>query len=201
MKLIRKDFQEKYLSELLQLNNFEEIFNYTHEKLISIACDENLNKLENLRGLKCALKNLDLYVDINVNSIVNLTDMVDMQKSLTALLLPNNDISEKEYHKYILEHFNEIFPDYIFQKSEFIVEGVGRIDILAKDKNTNREVIIELKTKKQNPSKQLLAYSKDFTNPILVGITEKEINIKSRIEGILYFTYEELGINISNSNQ
>ena len=201
MRLTRKDFRKKYLSELLQLNTFEEIFNYTHENLISITCNKNLNKLENLRGLNCALKNLDSYIDININSIVNLTDMVDMQISLTSLLLPNNDVSEKEYHKYILEHFNKIFPDYIFQKSEFIIEGVGRIDILAKDKNTNREVIIELKTKKQNPSKQLLAYSKDFMNPILIGITEKEINIRSKIEGILYFTYEELGINISNNNQ
>ncbi len=96
-----------------------------------------------MRGLNCALKNLDSYIDININSIVNLTDMVDMQISLTSLLLPNNDVSEKEYHKYILEHFNKIFPDYIFQKSEFIIEGVRRIDILAKDKNTNREVIID----------------------------------------------------------
>lgn len=38
-------------------------------------------------------------------------------------------------------------------------------------------------------------------NPILIGITEKEINIRSKIEGILYFTYEELGTNISNNNQ
>ena len=57
---------------------------------------------------------------------------------------------------------------------------------------------IEVKTKKQNPSKQLLAYSKDFENPILIGITEKEINIKSRIDGILYFTFKELGINLSD---
>lgn len=198
MEQTRKEFTEKYLSELIQLKSFEEIFNYTHEKMISITCNMGANKLEELRGLSQALKNLDLYIDVNVNSIINLADMIDMQIGLTALSLPNKEISEKEYHKYILDNFNQIFPNYILQESEFKIEGVGRIDILAKDKSTNREVIIELKTKKQNPSKQLLAYSKDFENPILIGITEKEINIKSRIDGILYFTYKELGINLSD---
>lgn len=198
MAQTRKDFTEKYLSELIQLKTFEEIFNYTHEKMISITCNISANKLEELRGLSQSLKSLDLYIDVNINSIINLADMIDMQIGLTALSLPNNEIREGEYHKYILNNFNQIFPNYILQESEFKIEGVGRIDILAKDKNTNREVIIELKTKKQNPSKQLLAYSKDFENPILIGITEKEINIKSRIDGILYFTYKELGINLSN---
>lgn len=198
MEQTRKEFTEKYLSELIQLKSFKEIFNYTHEKMISITCNMGANKLEELRGLSQALKNLDLYIDVNVNSIINLADMIDMQIGLTALSLPNKEISEKEYHKYILDNFNQIFPNYILQESEFKIEGVGRIDILAKDKSTNREVIIELKTKKQNPSKQLLAYSKDFENPILIGITEKEINIKSRIDGILYFTYKELGLNLSD---
>lgn len=199
MEQTRKDFTEKYLSELIQLKTFEEIFNYTHEKMISITCNVSANKLEELRGLSQSLKSLDLYIDVNINSIINLADMIDMQIGLTALSLPNNKISEKEYHKYILDNFNQIFPNYTLQESEFKIEGVGRIDILAKDKNTKREVIIELKTKKQNPSKQLLAYSKDFENPILIGITEKEINIKSRIDGILYFTYKELGINLSDN--
>lgn len=167
--------------------------------MISITCNVSANKLEELRGLSQSLKSLDLYIDVNINSIINLADMIDMQIGLTALSLPNNKISEKEYHKYILDNFNQIFPNYTLQESEFKIEGVGRIDILAKDKNTKREVIIELKTKKQNPSKQLLAYSKDFENPILIGITEKEINIKSRIDGILYFTYKELGINLSDN--
>jgi hypothetical protein len=199
MKQTRKEFTEKYLSELQQLKTFEEIFNYAHEKMISITCDESANRLEALRGLSQSLKNLILYIDVDINSIINLADMIDMQIGLTALSLHNNEISEKEYHKYILDNFNQIFPDYILQESEFKIEGVGRIDILAKDKNTDREVIIELKTKKQNPTKQLLAYSKDFENPILIGITEKEINMKSRIEGILYFTYQELGINLNDS--
>ncbi len=198
MEQTRKDFTEKYLSELIQLKTFEEIFNYTHEKMISITCNMSASKLEELRGLSQSLKSLDLYIDVNINSIINLADMIDMQIGLTTLSLPNNEICEKEYHKYILNNFNQIFPNYILQESEFKIEGIGRIDILAKDKNTNREVIIELKTKKQNPSKQLLAYSKDFENPILIGITEKEINIKSRIDGILYFTYKELGINLSD---
>ena len=198
MEQTRKDFTEKYLSELIQLKTFEEIFNYTHEKMISITCNMSASKLEELRGLSQSLKSLDLYIDVNINSIINLADMIDMQIGLTTLSLPNNEICEKEYHKCILNNFNQIFPNYILQESEFKIEGIGRIDILAKDKNTNREVIIELKTKKQNPSKQLLAYSKDFENPILIGITEKEINIKSRIDGILYFTYKELGINLSD---
>lgn len=198
MEQTRKDFTEKYLSEFIRLKAFEEIFNYTHKKMISITCNMSANKLEELRSLSQSLKSLDLYINVNINSIINLADMIDMQIGLTVLSLPNNEISEREYHKYILDNFNQIFPNYILQESEFKIEGVGRIDILEKDKNTNREVIIEVKTKKQNPSKQLLAYSKDFENPILIGITEKEINIKSRIDGILYFTFKELGINLSD---
>lgn len=197
MRITQSHFKEIYLSELIQLNTFEEIFNYTHEKMISIICNTNLDKLEKLRGLSQGLKDLDLYTNVNINSIVNLADMVDMQIGLTTLSLSNNDIKEKEYHKYIIDNFNKLFPDYILQDSEFRINGIGRIDILAKDRVTNREVIIELKTKRQNPSKQLIAYAKDFNNPILIGITEKEINIKHRISNITYFTYKELGIDLS----
>ena len=160
MEQTRKDFTEKYLSEFIRLKAFEEIFNYTHKKMISITCNMSANKLEELRSLSQSLKSLDLYINVNINSIINLADMIDMQIGLTVLSLPNNEISEREYHKYILDNFNQIFPNYILQESEFKIEGVGRIDILEKDKNTKREVIIEVKTKKQNPSKQIMEYSK-----------------------------------------
>lgn len=80
--------------------------------MISITCNVSANKLEELRGLSQSLKSLDLYIDVNINSIINLADMIDMQIGLTALSLPNNEISEKEYHKYILDNFNQIFPNY-----------------------------------------------------------------------------------------
>lgn len=86
----------------------------------------------------------------------------------------NKNKSEYYVSRYIKDNFNKIFPNYIFIKEEYIVENIGKIDILAKDKINGRDVIIEVKKDKENPNKQLLAYSKEFDNPILIGITNMD---------------------------
>lgn len=82
--------------------------------------------------------------------------------------------SEYCINKFVKDNFNRIFPNYTFIKEEYIVKNIGKIDILAKDRVNGRDVIIEIKRDKENPNKQLLAYSKEFDNPILIGITNMD---------------------------
>lgn len=102
--------------------------------------------------------------------------------------------NEKIYVNKIVENFNDIFPNYTFVGTEYIVEKIGRIDIFAKENETLSPVIIECKVKNHNPTKQLLACGSYFHNPILIGITEKRLLKKSQHDKILYLTYKDFGI-------
>ena len=48
-------------------------------------------------------------------------------------------------------------------------------------------MIIELKSDNKNPTVQLLAYSKEFINPILIGVTEKELANSKMDDVITYY--------------
>ena len=111
-----------------------------------------------------------------------------------------NYLSEKNYHSFMVSNFNRIFPEYIFVDSEFSLSGEDRdrVDILAKEIKTDRPVIIELKVGSISAHKQLRSYAYHFKNPILVNVSESLP--KSRREGIIYRTYEGLGISSSNGN-
>lgn len=98
----------------------------------------------------------------------------------------NRKTIEKYYRKEIINNFNKFFPKYNFIKQEVSVKNVGKIDILAKDKVSGRDVIIEIKTNKQNPNKQLLAYVTGYINPILVDITN--MDKKYYLDNIIYYT-------------
>lgn len=106
--------------------------------------------------------------------------------------IKRNNVNERELVKILAGNFDVIFPEYELIKTEYIVNGVGRIDILAKDLYNDSYVIIECKRKRHNPTKQLLAYATSFHSPVLIGITEEVLSIKARHEGIIYLTYEEV---------
>ena len=91
---------------------------------------------------------------------------------------------------YIINNFNTIFPNYSFIKDEYEIKGIGKVDILAKDNVNNRDVIIEIKKDTSNPNKQLLAYSKGFNNPILIGITN--MNEKHYLDNIIYIKLKDI---------
>lgn len=78
--------------------------------------------------------------------------------------------SHIEIQKDIIENFNIIFPNYEFVGKEISVKNIGKIDILAKDKKSKKDVIIEIKSNNQSPIQQLISYSYDFKNPILIAI-------------------------------
>lgn len=99
--------------------------------------------------------------------------------------------TEKGMQKYIIKHFGEIFPLYSFVKAEYPIAGVGRVDILARDEH-GRDVVIELKKGRANPTRQLLDYATAFDRPILIGITEAPLSNKSKREGINYLIFTDL---------
>lgn len=102
---------------------------------------------------------------------------------------------EKSYHVELEDKFDSLLPEYEFVGSEVrTTDMADRIDILAKCKDTNRDVIIELKTGKKSAHKQLRSYAYEFDNPILVNISEEEV-INKR-DGIKYLTFNEIGLSI-----
>ena len=136
-------------------------------------------------------KVLDIFYEkFNSRAIDYLKDYVYFQKDWWYGKKPREK-SEADYKERIVENFDKIFTNYDLVQSEKDI-SIGRVDILAKDRASNRDVIIELKVGNKNPTLQLLAYGCKFIDPILIGITEKPLNKESKVDGILYYTYEEL---------
>ena len=63
-------------------------------------------------------------------------------------------------------------------------------EVQAVEKETNRDVIIELKIGKCNPNNQLLSYGYYFFNPILIGIVGDQFT--SFQEEIQYINHTEI---------
>lgn len=99
-------------------------------------------------------------------------------------------IKEKQLGDYIIVNFNKIFPNYLLTKREFRLPNNDRIDILAYEPDTKKDVVIELKTGKKSPNNQLLAYSTYFFDPILIGIVGDEF--ANHQEGIQYINHTEI---------
>lgn len=85
----------------------------------------------------------------------------------------------------------DIFPEFTEFKREAIFEGF-RVDLLAQVPESERYVLFELKTGADDPTPQLLRYSKSFNDPILIGITEKTLFPSQEREQVYYFTYDML---------
>ena len=171
------------LTKFLINKNFEDFFIYINNiKIKNIYLKEIIEELK--RPIYC--------LTFNHIAIVLLRDSLEFENFITnKYLIENKKLTEKYLKKYILNNFKKIFPNYTFIKSEYIVKNIGKIDILGKENNTNRDVIIELKIDEKNPNKQLIAYSKNFKNPILIGIT----NMKEKyyLDFIKYYTLKEIG--------
>lgn len=100
-------------------------------------------------------------------------------------------ISEKNYKDAIIAKWNQIplLSCYELVKPEFHIKG-GAIDILAKDVESNRDVLIELKKGNKSGHKQLHQYGFHFHNPILINISESKPKIL--IDGITYMVFSDL---------
>ncbi|MEH1739772.1 hypothetical protein V6948_06220 [Fusobacterium varium] len=173
----------KDLHEFLSIiDNFEDFFIKVSKLKVNF----------NRTNLKILLNELDneIYLrKFNVASIVYLKDSIVGEMTLGCKNIINNDFSEKEMKQYVIKNFSRIFPNYHYLGQEIEVKNIGRIDILAKDNLSNKHVIIELKLKNKNPNAQLLAYSRKYDNPILIGITEEKTK---EINGIKYLLFKNL---------
>ena len=181
IKITTNENQEKEIREkLLLCNDFVSLFNTT--------CD--LKDGLNTSGLKALLSVLnEPYFSVNygVRTIINLRDVVLMEKVIFRQ--PNNyGRNEKEMQKEIVRNFKKLFPNFKYKGQEIKVDGIGRVDILAEEKGSGRPVLIEIKRGKENPNKQLIAYAKEYKNPILIGITEMTSGFLKEIE---YYSYQD----------
>jgi hypothetical protein len=125
-------------------------------------------------------------------AIVYLVDSITAEMVLPCKNEVLRNLKEKQLQNMILANFKEVFPQYNLVGSEVLVEGIGRIDILAEEKSTKKSVIFELKTGSGNPNKQLIAYSSQFGDPILIGITEIPLNDNMKLNNIAYLVFDEI---------
>jgi len=187
-----KDEFEKFTSEkeilkfLLDKYNFVDFFNAIC-KLKICFMGEDLFKLQNL--LK---KHIIFEHRYGHTSMIYIRDMIDIEIVLNVRLNKKINYLETEMRNLIIKNFYKIFKNFKFIQKEFTVNKIGKIDILAKEIKTNRDVIIEIKVKNKNPNKQLISYGNEFKNPILIGITEEKLNKNNMINNILYYTFDEL---------
>lgn len=176
--------------ELIQCDEFEEFFICVSKKKVSL-------NIEELKILKNVV--MDFRYKYNIEALIYLCDSITAEMTLPINAKGPIRDKESKYRERIVKNFNIIFPEYSFVKTEKEITGIGRIDIFAKDKASKRDVIIELKVDGKNPARQLLDYATAFHNPILIGISEREIDEKRRREGISYYTYKQLWSKIAEN--
>lgn len=103
---------------------------------------------------------------------------------------------ESDYAKMIEDGFPDIFPELTLVKREAVFNDF-RIDLLAKDPCSGKDVLFELKLGANDPTIQLVEYSTFFTEPILIGVTEKCLLETQKHSNIYYFTYADLNRRVS----
>ena len=184
---------EKYsLAKMIyDSSSFEELF----IKVSEIKIDSDWYELSNLEKIL----DFPLFaIKFGGKAIVYLKDSIATEKLLPCKSKSLRTFTEKEMQNYIVNNFNKIFPDMEYIGKEVIISGIGRIDILAK--KNNRYVIMELKCENKNPNIQLIAYSSYYENPILIGITENELNENFKLDNITYYTYKDISDLLNKTN-
>ena len=161
---------EKFL-KLCTIENFHKFYTMVYECYYNNA-DETTTEI-----IYKGLEELREFTDINLNYLIQqfLEKFCEYARGKHC----TEKCSEKTYQENIIKNFNKFFPEYSYLSQYNKVEGVGNLDILAIDKVSGRYVVLELKTGKANPNKQLFAYSHIYENPIMVAVTTKEVMSKN----------------------
>ena len=140
--------------------------------------------IKDAENLKCCK---DAPIDVlNLIHMHSVTSQYEWIKEKNA----EDSTSELFYQKTIIDNFKDVFPQYALICEQYKTKAGGFIDILAKDIESGRPVIIELKLGAKNCARQLYGYAVDFYNPILVSVTEKDVVNKQ--DDIKYVVYSEL---------
>lgn len=109
-------------------------------------------------------------------SILNILLEMKADKEIISVMLDKTN-NESYLENDILKYFKIYFPRYILIGNQVIMNDKKDIlDILAEDE-TGRKVIIEIKRYKNKINNQLLRYSKNFENPILLAVNSNDIKI------------------------
>ena len=133
----------------------------------------------------------EFYDTYNPHALIYLKTLITTEK-LWWTHNKSNTIKESDMQNDIIDHFNDYFPNYRFVQKEYPLPSIGRIDILAQDSISGRDVIMELKVGHKNPTQQLLSYGTQFNNPILIGITEELLPTRLTNSDIIYLIYDDL---------
>ena len=160
---------------------FQELFDVVYE--LMVCTDRNINK-EIMSALDAPT--FEKYG----KSLVYLQDMISMNRMLPCNFGNERNYKEKNLQKIIVDNFNTIFPHYELIGYEVVLKNVGRIDILGREKATDRDVVIEIKVDGHNPNQQLYAYGTHYRNPILIGIVDDSFS--NRIKSITYVNHSEI---------
>lgn len=186
-ELITVNFDTQTISEkelyekLNKCNEFKDFYVEVSKLKVSFCIEE-------LRQLQTVVKRF--VFKFGSDAIVYLADAIVTEMTLPCKSTEARKENEANMKRQIVNNFNKIFPNYSFVCCEKAVDGIGRIDIYALCEQ--RSVIIELKTGNKNPNSQLIAYGSKFDNPILIGITEQEIDEDRKLNNVTYFTFDEL---------
>lgn len=98
--------------------------------------------------------------------------------------------NEADLHEAVVTNFSNAFPTFEYVGSQVKTKAGGFIDILAKERDTKRPVLIELKLKDKNCARQLYGYAVDFENPILISITEETVGLQQ--PDITYLLFKDV---------
>lgn len=174
--------ENQLLKELLACPDFESFFVKVNSLKTHMDVSElyQVNRILGRNDFGYSASTITYLRDCIMSEIVYMRSTKEIKHDETS-------VKEK-----IVENFQKVFPHFRFVKEEYTVENIGRIDIFAKDVESGRPVIIELKMGARSPNQQLFAYGREFKNPILVGVTQYPVKYKS--PEIQYYTYSELGV-------
>ena len=165
---------------------------YEHFHATACQLAHELISQRRFSELTCLERAIELIgVKYNTNAYINILEHISLY---LAFLLHGSRKKEHDYQSEIIGKFNALFPNLDFVSSEYKISNSCRIDVLAKEKQNGKDVIIELKTGRNNPTPQLIRYSKYFKAPLLIGITEERLKDSEKEEGIIYYTYSDLGL-------
>jgi hypothetical protein len=145
-----------------------------------------------LRYIYTLLQNIQPFNQYEVRELYTKFADYILLESIQSYYCYLNEKSEYNLRKKVIEKFNTLFPNYKLIKQEYTIKNKLRIDILAYDNISKRQVIFELKKGNFNPNKQLSKYAQYFNNPILICISEE--CVKDKKDNIKYLLFSELNI-------
>ena len=158
--------------------NWIEVIDRIGAEAYRIKSIEECKKYEKLlKKLKDFIFSFASNMDISY-----IIDGIELKLYWKLTQLCDYERSETRIKNKIVDNFDKYFPSYTFIKTEYQLPDKRRIDILAKDNISGRDVVIELKsTTGYNTNPQLLHYGSFFKNPILIGVNHSGKKLKNII--------------------